>query len=498
MVAQARDSIQVNVQSLEEAQQADRAETEKMLQAVLDQLQTLQATQSKDFSSEINKQLNLLAGMGDSDEYIKLDTKIAFLRSQLRTVSTNIASLELEALGQNMEDRAKTQVKIYTMNEQFKTVKYQLDLATGQRDQMVAQARDSIQVNVQSLEEAQQADRAETEKMLHAMLDQLQTLQATQSKDLSSKINQQLNVLAGVGDSDEYIKLDSKIASLRSQLRTVSTNIASLETEALGQKEDAAMTQARMDSLNAQFKTVKDQLDLATGQRDQMVAQARDSIQVNVPAFQGAQQAKLVEALESAAALLGPLPAARTDAEAKLLAELTSLQTLEKSLRASISAAIAQETDRLALFREGEDYLIVQAKAASLQKQFTALTSSIASQELMALASTQMYMSTGEPTEPQGYTPPLPMRKRDSLVFGGGAGLALAWLMAGFIEFRRNGRNQTPAPADRGPAQGSPRAAGRVRGWLASLRRRGPDTQPSVLQGPGPGGKSHQKGNSQG
>ncbi|MBU2009499.1 MAG: hypothetical protein KJ624_06675, partial [Chloroflexi bacterium] len=436
MVAQARDRVQIDIQSLEETQQAERAGTEKMLQAVLDQLKTLQVTQSKEFSSEVNKQLNLLAGMGDSDEYIKLDSKIAFLRAQLRTVATTIASLELEALGQNMEDRAKTQVKIYTMNEQFQTVRGQLDLAKEQRDQMVAQARDSIQVDLQSAQEAQQAERADTVRMLQAVLNQLQTAQATQSKDFSSEINKQLNLLAGVGDSNEYVELDRKIESLQTQLSTVLTNIASLETEAL----DAAMTQARIDSLNAEFQTVKDQLDLAKGQRDQMVAQARDTISLSVEPFQEAQQAQLAQALESAVELLGPLPAARTDAEAKLLAALTSLQNLEDTQRASIDKAIAQETNRLADIRQDEDYLIVQAKAASLQKQFGALTSSIASQELLDFTSTQRYLSTGEPTEPQGYTPPPPMRKRDSLVYGGGAGLVLAWLAAGFIDFRRNSR----------------------------------------------------------
>ncbi|MFH1482861.1 MAG: hypothetical protein ABIG98_01175 [Chloroflexota bacterium] len=492
MVAQARDRVQIDIQSLEETQQAERAGTEKMLQAVLDQLKTLQVTQSKEFSSEVNKQLNLLAGMGDSDEYIKLDSKIAFLRAQLRTVATTIASLELEALGQNMEDRAKTQVKIYTMNEQFQTVRGQLDLAKEQRDQMVAQARDSIQVDLQSAQEAQQAERADTVRMLQAVLNQLQTAQATQSKDFSSEINKQLNLLAGVGDSNEYVELDRKIESLQTQLSTVLTNIASLETEAL----DAAMTQARIDSLNAEFQTVKDQLDLAKGQRDQMVAQARDTISLSVEPFQEAQQAQLAQALESAVELLGPLPAARTDAEAKLLAALTSLQNLEDTQRASIDKAIAQETNRLADIRQDEDYLIVQAKAASLQKQFGALTSSIASQELLDFTSTQRYLSTGEPTEPQGYTPPPPMRKRDSLVYGGGAGLVLAWLAAGFIDFRRNSRHQTSGPAEQGPGQGSPRGTGRVRGWLASLRRRGPDTRPSVLRGPALGRKSHQKGNS--
>ena len=379
MVAEARNRVQIDLESLEATQQSEKADTEEMRQALLAQLKTLEDAQSKDFSSEINRQLNLLAGVGDSDEYIKLDSKISLLRSQLRTVSTNIASLELDALGQNEEDAAITRARIDVLNAQFQTVKGQLDLAKEQREQMVAQARDSIQADLQSLETARQAERADTGRMLQAMLDQLETGQATQTRDFNSEINKQLSLLAGVGDSNAYIELDHQIDSLQTQLRTVLTNIDSLKAEAV----DAAMTQARKASLNAEFETVRGQLALAKDQRDQMVAQVRNTISLSVQPFQEAQQAQLVQAVNSAAGLLGPLPAARTDAEAKLLAALTSLQALEKTQRASITAVIAQETNRLATVREGEDYLIVQAKAASLQKQFGVLTSSIAVQELL-------------------------------------------------------------------------------------------------------------------
>src|SRR3972149_3312288 len=269
------------------------------------------------------------------------------------------------------------------------------------------------------------------------MLDQMQTLQATQSKNFNSEINKQLSLLAGIGGSQEYVELDHQIESLQTELRTVLTNIDSLKAEA----RDAAMTQAKMDSLNAEFQTVRGQLDIAKEERSQMVAQARDTIRLNVQPFLEGQQAELAEALESATEPLGPLHAARTDAA---------------------------------------------AKAPSLQKQFGAVAGSIASLELLDFSSPQRYISASLPAEPRNYTPPPPMRKRDSLVFGGGVGLTLAWLMAGFIDFRRSSHHQPSAPAERGPGQGSPGGTGRVRGWLASLRGRGPDTQPSVPQGPAP------------
>jgi hypothetical protein len=190
--------------------------------------------------------------------------------------------------------------------------------------------------------------------------------------------------------------------------------------------------------------------------------------------------------LESANELLGFLPAANDATQTRLLWALSSLDILQKEQRTTINAAVNREVDRMAVARETEDYLVAAAKVTSLQKQVSTMAANIATLELATPATLQSSISADDPTEPDNYTPPPPMRKRDSLVFGGGAGLALAWLAAGFIDFRRNGRHQPPAP----------RRAGRVRGWLAGLGRRKSATQQSSLVSPGAAQKSPPKGKS--